>query len=399
MGEMKSEGMPLKTWLPLIGLTFAAFMFNTSEFVPIGLLTDIAGTFSLTEAQAGIMITVYAWTVTILSLPLMVVASRIEFKRLLLLVIALFCAGQVGSAIASTFALLVVSRLLVACAHAVFWSIASPIATMIAGPKHSSLALSLVVTGSSVAMIAGLPLGRAIGLVVGWRLTFACVGVIAFIVLLYMAAVMSRLSAGEPFTLKRLPEILHTPMLVFLYVIVVLFYVGYYTAYSYIEPYLLQISHVPNAMVTLVLTVFGIAGLVGSAMFNRFYDSNRRRFFGIGVVGLVASLALLCMTAAGGLPAAIAVCVLWGLFGTMFNIAGQSEVITNSSAGTSAVAMSIFSGLCNLGVGGGSAIGGVVMNAIGLNYVGFVGAAIVFAAFIVFLFTLFKWMNKAACPN
>ena len=123
------------------------------------------------------MTSIYAWAVMALSLPLMVFASRFEFKRLLLAVIGLFTAGQFACAVALTFAMLVTARLLVACAHAIFWSIASVMATRAVAPEHGSLALSMVATGTSVAMVFGLPLGRAIGLAVGWRMTFACVGV------------------------------------------------------------------------------------------------------------------------------------------------------------------------------------------------------------------------------
>ena len=94
MTQARQDGISLKQWLPLIGLACCAFVFNTSEFMPIGLLTDIAASFSLTEAQAGIMISVYAWGVMLLSLPLMVFASRFEFKRMLLGVLAVFSLGQ-----------------------------------------------------------------------------------------------------------------------------------------------------------------------------------------------------------------------------------------------------------------------------------------------------------------
>ena len=102
MTQARQDGITLKQWLPLIGLTCCAFVFNTSEFMPIGLLTDIAASFSLTEAQAGIMISVYAWGVMLLSLPLMVFASRFEFKRMLLGVLAVFSLGQFLSAVAPT---------------------------------------------------------------------------------------------------------------------------------------------------------------------------------------------------------------------------------------------------------------------------------------------------------
>ena len=121
--------------------------------LPIGLLTDIAASFSLTEAQAGIMISVYAWGVMLLSLPLMVFASRFEFKRMLLGVLAVFSLGQFLSALAPTYPILACARLVVACAHAVFWSVASIMASRLVDTRHGALAISIIATGSSIAQI------------------------------------------------------------------------------------------------------------------------------------------------------------------------------------------------------------------------------------------------------
>ena len=169
--ERKWVLVSMRFWVPLVGMTLSTFVFNTSEFMPIGLLTDIAASFSLTEAQAGIMISVYAWGVMLLSLPLMVFASRFEFKRMLLGVLAVFSLGQFLSAVAPTYPILVCARLVVACAHAVFWSVASIMASRLVDTRHGALAISMIATGSSIAQIFGLPLGRAIGLAVGWRMT------------------------------------------------------------------------------------------------------------------------------------------------------------------------------------------------------------------------------------
>lgn len=164
--------MSLANWLSLLGLTFATFIFNTSEFVPIGLLTDIKTDFHLTEATVGMLISVYAWAVMILSLPLMLLVSKMEMKRLMLWLVGLFAVFQFMSFLSSSYAMLMLSRIGVACTHAVFWSVISPIAVRIVPDKYRSVALSMVVTGSSVAMILGMPLGRIIGLHVGWRITF-----------------------------------------------------------------------------------------------------------------------------------------------------------------------------------------------------------------------------------
>ena len=83
------------SWLPLIGLTFAVFVFNTSEFMPIGLLTDIAFDLNISDTRAGLLISVYAWVVALMSLPLMILVSKMELKRLLLGITALFVVSHI----------------------------------------------------------------------------------------------------------------------------------------------------------------------------------------------------------------------------------------------------------------------------------------------------------------
>lgn len=367
--------MSTRELLPLVALTLSAFLLNTSEFVPIGLLTDIARAFSLSESGAGAMISIYAWAVALLSLPLMLAASRVPPRALIVSVLAVFCGGQVASALAPTFELLVASRLIVAAAHAVFWSVASPFAVRVAAPERSALAMSMIVTGTSVAMIFGLPLGRALGLALGWRMTFVCVGAAAAAALAGLIAFFPRLEAGEPFTLDRLPELARNRALMGLYLATILFATGYYTGYSYIEPFLQQVAAMPDALITAALTVFGVAGLVGSGLFARFFDAHRRPFLTATMLGMAAALLLLLPLA--GVPAGpFAVCVIWGVSATAYNVAAQAEVIRTTSQAATPVAMSVFSGLFNVGIGTGSIVGGLVCDAAGPAGVGLVGGAV-----------------------
>lgn len=367
--------MSTRELLPLVALTLSAFLLNTSEFVPIGLLTDIAGAFSLSESGAGAMISIYAWAVALLSLPLMLAASRVPPRALIVSVLAVFCGGQIASALAPTFELLVASRLIVAAAHAVFWSVASPFAVRVAAPERSALAMSMIVTGTSVAMIFGLPLGRALGLALGWRMTFVCVGAAAAAALAGLIAFFPRLEAGKPFTLDRLPELARNRALMGLYLATILFATGYYTGYSYIEPFLQQVAAMPDALITAALTVFGVAGLVGSGLFARFFDAHRRPFLTATMLGMAAALLLLLPLA--GVPAGpFAVCVIWGVSATAYNVAAQAEVIRTTSQAATPVAMSVFSGLFNVGIGTGSIVGGLVCDAAGPAGVGLVGGAV-----------------------
>ena len=141
---MTKQKMPLKAWLPLIGMTVSAFIFNTSEFMPIGLLSDIAANFGITESHAGLLISVYSWVVTLLSLPLMLLVSKMSYRKLLLGTIALFGIFQVLSGVSASYGMLMVSRIGVACTHAIFWSVASPIAVRLVPEEHQTLAMSMI---------------------------------------------------------------------------------------------------------------------------------------------------------------------------------------------------------------------------------------------------------------
>ncbi|BDB63859.1 hypothetical protein T36_0306 [Helicobacter cinaedi] len=165
-------------WLPVLCVTFGAFIFNTSEFIPIGLLGAIGNDFSMSDSEVGVMLTIYAWVVALASLPLMLYFAQSNLKSLMLGVIAVFVLSHFISALAQNFIMLVASRIGVALSHALFWSIASVMAVRAAPKGKQSSALGFVITGSSLAMIAGLPLGRMIGLYVDWRVSFLCIGLV-----------------------------------------------------------------------------------------------------------------------------------------------------------------------------------------------------------------------------
>ena len=379
-------------WLALAGLAVSAFIFNTSEFIPIGLLSDIGQTFSLTEAQTGIMISVYAWGVMILSLPLMVFASRFDFRRLLLGLVAIFTTGQFLSAISPTYLLLICSRLVVATAHAVFWSVVMVVAARVVSPRHSSTAMGIVATGSSIAQIFGMPLGRAIGLALGWRMTFVVVGVVALVTLVYLAVVFPPMSAGEKFTLDKLPELFRNGPLVALYVAIVFIATGQYVAYSYVEPFLAQTVALGASEVTAALVVIGCAGLLGSYLFSRFYDGHKKGFIAATLVGETLAL-LALLPAASSLGVTVVVLVVWGAAEMGFCVAFQSILIYITERDQASVAMSIYSGLFNLGIGAGSAIGGVTVTQLGVGAVGIVGgvfAAVGTAVTVGVMFTLMR---------
>ena len=367
------DRLSLHDWLSLLGLTFATFIFNTSEFIPIGLLTDIRTDFGLSEASVGMLISVYAWAVMILSLPLVLLVSRMELRRLMLWLVGLFTLFQVGSFLAGSYAVLMASRIGVACTHAVFWSVISPIAVRIVPDRFRAVALSMVVTGSSIAMILGMPLGRVIGLHLGWRMTFLSIGAFSALTFLYMAWRLPSLPSRGGFSVRQLPGLLRQRGITGLYVFTLLVSTSFYVAYSYIEPFLKDVVRMAAPTVTLTLILFGCAGFLGSVAFSKFYGRNRKRF--VTVVVLATTLCLAALRPASSVPAAvIAVCALWGMGSTAYNVAMQSNVILATTPESTSVAMSIFSGIFNLGIGCGAYIGGAICTHSSLAFVGYAGA-------------------------
>ena len=361
-------------WLPLLGLTFSAFIFNTSEFVPIGLLTDIANDFQITEAHAGLLITIYAWVVALASLPLMLLVSKVEFKRLLLSVVALFALSHILSSVSSNYMTLMVSRIGVACSHAIFWSIASPLAVKVAPEGKRSLALSFIVTGTSIAMIVGLPLGRIVGLFLGWRMTFLCIAVLAALVFVFMAIVFPKVPNQNPVSLRNLPGLVKTPALTGIYILTVVAITGHYTGYSYIEPFMAQVAHLRESAITFALMLFGLAGIVGSILFSKKYDKHPVAFINVAVYGIVAFLYLL-QPASISMGNTLLVCVLWGIAITAFNLVFQALIIQFAPQATS-IAMSIYSGIFNVGIGSGALIGGYTCTYLSLGWIGYIGGTI-----------------------
>lgn len=379
--------------LPLLGLTFCTFVFNTSEFMPIGLLSDIANDLNISDARAGMLISVYAWVVALMSLPLMIIVSKMELKRLLLTIIAVFVLSHVASALAEGYYTLMLSRIGVACSHAIFWSIVSPLAVRIVPDDKRAFALSMVATGSSIAMVVGLPLGRVVGLYLGWRMTFLSIGVISALIFIYIAAMLPKVPSRGKFSVKRLPALLHNRVLLGVFVMSVLFATAHYTCYSYIEPFLGRVAGFTPDIVTLVLIVFGGSGMIGSIAFSKYYMSNPRRFVAVATVAPALCL-LLMQVSAVSLASVLAVCVVWGAMATAFNIAFQDNVMRFAPEEATSVAMSIFSGIFNLGIGSGAYIGGVVVTHLSLGSIGYAGGVIGLLAAFYCVGRLFPNMRR-----
>lgn len=370
---MSQSAPPLydRAWWGVLTLVFAAFVFNTTEFVPVALLSTIAESLHVPTTQIGLIMTIYAWTVAVLSLPLTILTRKSERRTLLTWVLVVFIVSHIVTSVAWNFSVLVIGRLGIACAHAIFWSISIPLVVRIAPAGGKSQALSMLATGTAIAMVAGIPFGRVIGEMLGWRFTFLVVGASAAVTLGLIRFTLPVLQSQQSGSISHLPALLKRPTLTLLYLVTIAVVSAHFMSYTYIEPFIHDVNHASESRITYILLLFGIAGIPAALYFNHAFAQRPVQFLLRSVIAVAACLLVLFPCTLNIVPLSLHT-LAWGGAIVLFGLAMQAWVLKLAPEATD-LAMALYSGLYNVGIGTGALLGNHVAGEFGLPWLGTFG--------------------------
>lgn len=389
---MNTANKRSRIWSSILCLAFAGFIFNTTEFVPVGLLPNIAESFSMDVAHTGLLLTIYAWAVSLLSLPLTVLTSKMERRKLLIFLFCLFISSHILAGFAWDFYSLMTARIGIACAHAVFWAITTPLAVRLAPNGKRAKAMGFIVVGTSMATVLGIPIGTMIGQLVGWRITFLCIAVLAFCIMVLLLYLLPSVPSMNTISLKDIPKVLKRPVLINIYLLTAIIITGHFTAYTYITPFMLKVGGFSQHMVVILLLAVGFSGMIGSVIFAKYAEKHPTAILVIPMILLMLCLLSLYVCALSFYTAIIQGMV-WGLSITIIGMVMQSKVI-DVAPDAADIATSVYSGIYNIGIGGGAFVGSQVLVVLSTHYIGFIGAIfVVIALLLFFVLTRKSWIK------
>lgn len=349
----------------LFALAFGAFAIGTTEFAPMGLLPVIADGIHASIPSAGLLISAYAIGVMV-GAPLMtLVLSATRRRNALMLLMAIFTIGNLLSAIAPNYLILLISRLVTSMAHGAFFGLGSMVAAAIVVKEKRAAAVSTMFLGLTIANIGGVPVATWIGNVVGWRISFAGT---AGLGLLAFTALMLALPKGEPGTRPDVTaelRVLMRPQVLRALFTTVLGAGAMFTLYTYLAAILADITHADANFVTAMLVLTGIGFTIGNAISGRLSDKwPRGTLLGFFIL-LALSMFAFPFLARSELGAGIAL-LIWGAasFGLVPPL--QMRVMRDAHEAPG-LASSVNIGAFNLGNALGAAAGSFVIDA-GFGY-------------------------------
>ncbi|WP_167132851.1 MFS transporter [Paramicrobacterium chengjingii] len=357
-------------WVGLLTLAGAIFVSVTSEFLPTGLLPDMARDLDVSLSTAGLLVTVFAGTVVIATTPLAALTRNVSRKALVVFVLLVIALANVLAAIAPSYELLVGARILGGLAHGLFWAVVAAYSAHLVPPHQLGRAVAITSGGGSAAFVLGVPVGTALGHVLSWRAAFLIIGgivvVLALVVIKFLPAVQHKvpLRTGEiPIPARRDRSL---PGVIIVCIVILLVLTAHNTFYTYIAPWLINVAGFPGDSVAFLLFLFGGAGAIGLVIAGFTTDRFPKRGFAIAVLALMAAITVLALFTESQIVVTAAF-VVWGVTFGGIPAMMQTRMLHTASFRLRDLAAALQTTAFNIGIGGGALLGSLILDGFDLT--------------------------------
>lgn len=384
----------------LFALALAGFGIGIAEFVIVGLLPEIATQYAVSEAAAGILVSGYAIAVAVGAIALTAAVSRFNRKHVLLGLMALFIVGNLICAVAPTYEIMLIGRVIAALSHGAFYGVATVVAASLVDEQKKARAISFMFAGLTVAMVLGVPAGTFLGQVAGWRSTFWAITLIGAISTVGIALLVRPVTTTTATATGQRPARLRDEFRIFgrgrvlaSALISLLVSGGVVGSFTYIAFLYTDVSHVSEGTIPWLLLLFGVGTFLGNALGGKLADRSIDRTLLMFVPALAVVATAFALTAQ--VPA-LAV-VLTGLMGVVAftNLPGMQLRIMSLAGDAPTMASGVNIAALNIGNAVGVALGGLVLS----TSMGFTGPLWVTAAFAATAFLVLLASMRATTTN
>jgi predicted MFS family arabinose efflux permease len=379
--EASNSQSPLRSWLSVMSVAIGAFAFVTTEFVPVGLLPQIAQDLGVSPGTAGLMVTTPGVIAAISAPAMMLGAGRMDRRLILLALSVLLLASNLVSAFAPNFGFMLLGRALLGACLGGFWTLALAASGRLVQEQHAAKATAMILTGVTFATVIGVPLGTFISGLASWRASFVATGVLAALALAAQALLLPSLPSSAALRLGDLRSFLTRPHPRKSLLMVALVFGAHFSSYTYVAPFLVQYAKFSLPAITSVLLGFGFVGFISNFAVSTTVTRNlTASLVAMVLVLMIALFALpLLRDSQVGVTAAV---MAWGVaFGAIplcLSIWMQKSSPDLPEAGSA-----LFVSIIQVAIAVGSYTGGVVVDAVGVPADFRLGSVLALAGLVV----------------
>lgn len=298
-------------WGAVVSLALGVFGLVTAEFLPASLLTPLAQDLGVTEGTAGQAVTATAVVGAIAAPTMAIVTKRLDRRLVMWGLTVLLILSNLLAAFASSLPVLLIARIMLGISLGGFWSMSAAMAMRLVPMRLMPRAMSIILTGVSVATVCAAPVGAYVGDIWGWRTAFMIAAVVGALAMLVQIATLPKLPPAGVASFRTLLEVIKRPLIRVALLVVLLVASGHFAGFTYVRPFLEKVPALDIETISLVLLAYGIGGFFGN--FAGGFMAERSLKTAVGLAPLLIAVAALLLLTIGASPAVAAIAVAaWG---------------------------------------------------------------------------------------